>query len=144
MERIVLRVGWYGFMAIGTYAIYKHSPIWAAVYVIYALLGFALIVLPGLCAHCPYPSKHNTCLFLPPGLLNRFYPYQGPNMSRIGKFAVFTVMAGIVIMPHFWLLFELSTLLLFWLFGLPTLVAFPIHYCKRCRHFGCPMNKAAT
>ena len=144
MECIVMRIGWYGFMAVGTYGIYKQAPAWAVVYVVYALLGFALAVLPGLCAHCPYPSKYNTCLFLPPGLVNRFYPYKGPQMSSIGKLAVFSVMAGMVIMPNFWLVSDLPILVLFWLLGLPTLAVFPIHYCKRCRHENCLMNRAAS
>ena len=141
-ERAIMRIGWYGFMAVGTIGIYKQSPVWAMLYVAYSLLSFALVILPALCSHCPYPSKHGTCLFLPPGLLNRFYPYKGPQMSLAGKFAVFITMAGIVILPHFWLIKDLPMLLLFWCFGLPTLMAFPLHYCKHCRHFDCPMNKA--
>jgi hypothetical protein len=144
MERIVMRVGWYGFMAVGTYGIYKQAPAWAAVYVVFALLGFALVVLPGLCVHCPYPSKYNTCLFLPSGLVNRFYPYKGPEMSWIAKFSVFSVMAGMVIMPNFWLVSDLPILVFFWLLGLPTVAVFPLHYCKRCRHTDCPMNRAAS
>ncbi len=142
MERIIMRSGWYGFMAVGTYAIYKQAPVWAWVYVVYALLGFALVVLPGLCAHCPYPSKHSTCLFLPPAFMNRYYPYKGPQMSPAGKIAVLAVMAGMVIIPLFWLMADLPMLMLFLLLGLPTLAIFPMHYCKRCRHFDCPLNKA--
>ncbi len=142
MERITIRLGWYGFMIVGTFGIYKQSPAWAAVYVVGALLGFALVVLPGLCAHCPYPPKHATCLFLPPGFINRFYPYKGPQMSTAEKITVFTVMAGMVILPNFWLVSDIPVLLVFWLLGLPTLAAFPAHYCRRCRHFRCPMNKA--
>ena len=141
-ERIVMRTGWLAFTAIGTYGIYEAAPIWAALYVLYCLLGFALVVLPSLCAHCPYPYQRDTCLFLPPGILRRFYPYKGPKMSAVGKISVFAAMAGMVIIPNFWLAADLSLLLLFWLVALPTIAAFPIHYCKRCRNFDCPMNKA--
>jgi hypothetical protein len=141
-ERMIMKLGWYGFMAIGSYGIYKQSPVWAGVYVVCALLAFARVIMPGLCAHCPYPSRHDTCLFLPPSLLNRFYPYKGPQMSRAEKISVGVAMAGLVIMPTVWLITDLPLLILFGLFGLPTLAAFPVHYCKRCRHFDCPMNNA--
>ncbi|MGD9368888.1 MAG: hypothetical protein PVH87_24505 [Desulfobacteraceae bacterium] len=141
-ERIVMRTAWFGFMAIGAYGIYKAAPIWAVLYVLYSLLAFALVVLPALCAHCPYPYKRDTCLFLPPGILRRFYPYKGPKMSVAGKVGVLAAMAGMVIIPNFWLAADLALLLLFWLAALPTIAAFPLHYCKRCRNFDCPMNKA--
>jgi|GEM_PF-1529197 len=141
-ERLLMRIGWLGFMAIGTFGIYKQDPLWAWLYVAYGFLGFALVVLPNLCAHCPYPSKFSTCLFLPPGLVTKFYPYRGPEMTLGGKLAAFSAMAGMVIIPHFWLVKDGPLLSLFWLIGLPTVAAFPVHYCKKCRHFGCPMNKA--
>ncbi len=143
-ERIVMRLGWFGFMAVGAYGIYKQSPLWAGIYVACSALGFALVVLPGLCGHCPYPSKHGTCLFLPPGLINRFYPYKGPHMRKAVKGAVLVTMVGMVIMPNVWLVSDPPLLGLFWLLGVPTIAAFPMHYCRRCRHFGCPMNKVSA
>jgi hypothetical protein len=53
-------------------------------------------------------------------------------------------MAGMVIIPNFWLVADLSLLALFWLVALPFIAALPIHYCKRCRNFDCPMNKAES
>lgn len=142
-ERIILRLGWYGFMAVGTYGIFKQSPGWAAVYLLYSVLGFALVVLPGLCAHCPYPTRYGTCLFLPPGLLKRFYPYKGPHMCPASKIAVPSALVGMVLFPNIWLLSDPPLLIPFWLLGLPTVAVFPMHYCRRCRHFDCPLNKAA-
>lgn len=140
-ERITMRACYYGFIAVGTWAIFKQDPAWAAIYVLFSLAAFALVVLPGLCAHCPYPSKYSTCLFLPPGLVARLYPYKGPHMHPAAKIAVFAAMAAMVIMPQFWLLADLPMLVLFWLLAAPLLVRFPSHYCRRCRHFGCPMNR---
>jgi hypothetical protein len=143
-ERIVMRLGWYGFMAVGTCGVFKQSPGWAAVYLLYSVLSFALVVLPGLCAHCPYPSRYGTCLFLPPKLVNRFYPYKGPHMNPLSKIAVPIAMAGIVLLPNLWLVSDPLLLMLFWLLALPTLMVFPIYYCRRCRHVECPLNKAVA
>lgn len=142
-ERILVRLGWYGFMAVGTYGIYRQSPLWAVLYLAYSAAGFLWIVLPGLCAHCPYPSRFGTCLFLPPRLLNRFYPYKGPHMRPAAKLSVLMAMAGMLVIPNIWLVSDPPRLLLFWGLGLPVLAVFPLHYCRRCRHSGCFLNRAA-
>lgn len=141
-EKILMRTGWYGFTVVGTYAIYKQSPLWALAYIFYVIIGFALVVIPYLCAYCPYPYKLSTCLFMPSGLLRKFYAYRGPQPIMSGKIAACVIMAGTAIIPNFWLLNDIPLLIIFWLFGLPTLVAFPLHYCKHCRHVGCPLNRA--
>lgn len=143
-ERVIMRTAWAGFTAIGVWGIYRQDPLWSLLYLIYVLAGFGLVVLPGLCAHCPYPSQFSTCLFLPPGLVQRFYPYRGPRMSPLGKVAVLVVMAGMVVFPQFWLIHDPAVLALFWLTALPVIATFPLHYCRRCRHRGCPMNRVAN
>lgn len=142
-ERLIMRTAWFGFTAVGLWGIHRQDPLWALLYLVYVLAGFALVVLPALCAHCPYPSQYSTCLFLPPGLVQRFYPYGGPRMSLLGKVAVFIVMAGMLAFPQFWLVHDRGLLTLFWLLALPTVVAFPLHYCRHCRHKGCPMNRVS-
>jgi hypothetical protein len=79
---------------------------------------------------------------MPPALLKRFYPYKGPKMSKSGKVTAFVAMSGMVVIPQFWLIHDLPLLAFFWLLGLPVLAIFPFFYCKRCRHFSCPMNKS--
>jgi hypothetical protein len=130
-------------MAVGTWGIYLKSPLWSLFYLLYSIGGFTLVILPGLCAHCPYPYRFSTCLFFPLGLLKRYYPYKGPRMSRAEKIFVAVVMAGIFIFPQFWLLRQPGTLAVFWLLALPVLIVFPLYYCRRCRHVGCPMNRVA-
>jgi hypothetical protein len=143
-ERILMRAGWGGFMLTGFFGIYKQDPIWAWGYAVLGILGFLMLVIPFLCVHCPYPYHYSTCLFIPPGFLKRFYPYRGPKMSAFGKIAVFVVLACMVVLPNLWLVTDLPLLLLFWIFGLPTIASFPAYYCKQCRHTGCPMNSLAT
>lgn len=137
-----MRTGWFGFMAVGFLGIYRQAPLWAFFYAVFGVLGFALVVLPSLCAHCPYPAKYDTCLFLPPGLVRKLYRYRGPHMSLTGKTATLAALAGMVIIPLFWLANDVFLLSVFFLIGLPVIAAFPFFYCRRCRHAGCPMNRA--
>ncbi len=141
-EKLLMRTGWTGFMAVGAYGIYRQDPFWALLYVVFGILGFVLVVLPGLCAHCPYPYRYDTCLFQPPGLLKTVYSYKGPRMSLQAKIAVGATLGGMAIFPNYWLIQDQLVLLVFWIIALPVLLAFPLHYCTRCRHAGCPMNRA--
>ncbi len=140
-DKIIMQTGWNGFMIIGTYGIYKQNPLWALAYVAYIIIGYALIVMPWVCAHCPYPYKLSSCLFMPPGFLRKIYNYRESQPSAAGKLAAGAIMIGTVIIPNFWLFKDTSLLIVFWLFGLPTLLAFPLHYCKKCRHLECPANR---
>jgi len=140
-EKLIMRIGWFGFMAVGAIGMFRQDPLWAMLYVLCATAAFLLVVLPGLCAHCPYPSQFSTCLFLPAGLVKRFYPYRGPQMSPLGKIAVAAVMVAMVAVPQFWLIREPALLGVFWVLAVPLIAAFPLHYCRCCRHEGCPMNR---
>jgi type IV secretory pathway TrbL component len=65
-------------------------------------------------------------------------------MNPLSKIAVPIAMAGIVLLPNLWLVSDPLLLMLFWLLALPTLMVFPIYYCRRCRHVECPLNKAVA
>jgi hypothetical protein len=59
------------------------------------------------------------------------------------KLFVLIAMAGMLLIPNIWLVVDPLVLLFFWGFGLPSLAVFPLHYCRRCRHSGCPLNRVA-
>jgi hypothetical protein len=141
-DKLLMRTGWLGFMAVGAYGIYRQDPLWAFLYAAWGVLGFALVVLPFLCAHCPYPYRLSTCLFMPPQLLQRYYAYRGPQINTAKKIAAGAALASMAVLPQFWLVHDIPLLVIFWIVGTPVIAAFPLHYCNQCRHFGCPMNKA--
>ena len=141
-HRIIMQTGWYGFIAIGLAGVALQSQLWALIYFVFVIASFFFMVLPSLCSHCPYPEKHDTCLFLPPSLIRKFYPYRGPRMSRTESLTTLLGLAGIVIFPQAWLYHSPLLFIIFWAFCLPSIIAFPLYYCKRCRHEKCPMNNA--
>jgi hypothetical protein len=141
-DKFFMRIGWLGFMAVGAYGIYRQDPIGAFLYIAWGVLGFALVVLPFLCAYCPYPYQLSSCLFMPPQLVTRFYAPRGLPIPAGKKIAAGAALASMALIPQFWLFRDIPLLLLFWLIAAPVIAAFPLHYCSRCRHSGCPMNRA--
>lgn len=143
-HRLVMRTGWYGFIAIGLVGISLQNLFWAGAYVLLVFVGFGLAVLPSVCSHCPYPVKYDSCLFVPPIVVRKFYPYRGPKVSRLGSIYAVSAIAAIIAFPQAWLMDNTLLLFLFWVFCLPSIAAFPLFYCKRCRHTGCPLNATGS
>ena len=61
-------------------------------------------------------------------------------MTLLDRAAFVCIMIGLVAIPQYWLVSNVPLLVLFWIACLPVLAIFPCHYCRRCRHFGCPFN----
>jgi hypothetical protein len=141
LEKTLMQVSFYGVVLVGVLAIGQQSPPWAAGYSGFMVIGMLFFVGPGLCAHCPYPTYYGDCLFLPTGFVNRFYPYSGPVMNTFEKISITVVLLGTVLAPHPWLIKAPVWLIPFWVFALPFLLVTPVYYCRRCRHFGCPLNR---
>ncbi len=138
-ERVLMRIGFYGFIIIGAYGIFLHSIPWGVAYSGYAVCG-SLAILYSLCAHCPYPHKLSTCLFLPTSVVKALFHYRPEPMSRLDKVVMTVSMAGLVVIPQYWLIKEPLVLAVFWLFCAPVFVVIPLSYCRRCRHTDCPFN----
>lgn len=138
-------IAWTGFFVppvIGLYCIFRVSFFWAVVYGFLAALAFMGGVLPRLCAHCPYPYKHKDCLGLPAGLVPRLFKYKGASMTQSDKVVLLIALAALFLFPQYWLLRNTPLLIAYWAAAVPMLLMIPLHICPRCRHTGCPLNRA--
>jgi len=72
--------------------------------------------------------------------LKKLYTFRSERMSILDKIGWIIMMAGLVMIPQYWLLENHVVLTIFWILGLPTLVSISFYYCRRCRHFDCPFN----
>ena len=139
-EKVLIRGGFYVFMVIGAVGIYVKSLVWGMIYTGFAIFGLLGVVLYSLCSHCPYPYVYSDCLFLPHGWIRKWFKYRPTPMSLSDKTGFILITLGLVVIPQYWLASNVTLLILFWMACLPVLILFPFHYCRRCRHFGCPFN----
>lgn len=140
-HKVLLRLLFAGFLVVGGVAVFSQSVPWGWAYVAAVAVAQGLLVLPFLCRHCPYPSQHNDCLFLPAGIMRRLVGYGGPRISLGGKVLL---LAGLIItlgFPQYWLASRPLLLALYWALALVFGAFFPLHLCRRCRHLGCPANR---
>lgn len=140
-EKILMRMGFYGFIIIGAYGIYSESVPWGLLYTVFVIFGLSVLLSYCLCAHCPYPYKYSDCLFMPLALINK-YKFRSRPMSTLDKIGFIVMMVGVVVIPQYWLLKNSTILIIFWIFYLPTFAGFLFYECRRCRHFDCPFNLA--
>jgi len=143
LEKILLRVGFYGFMIIGAYGIYSNSIVWGLIYTGFVIFGSKFGLLYFLCSHCPYPYKHSDCLFVPSSLIKKQYEFRSDKMSVLDNIGFVAIMAGFIVIPQYWLFKNYTILILFWILCLPTLASFPFYLCRRCQHFDCPFNSVS-
>ena len=87
-HKIAMRFLMIAFIVVGAYAVFLHNWAWGWIYVAVVVLGQAILVLPNLCAHCPYPHEHNDCLLIPAGVVRKLIPYRGPEIGRGGRLAM--------------------------------------------------------
>jgi len=145
-EKILMGTGFYGFVLIGIFGIALESVVWALGYAGFAVFGVLVLFGLGICSHCPYIFEEYTdCLFPPWGKVYRkFYRFRSFTLSSTDKILFLTMMIGIVVIPQYWLVKNPWVLGLFWVFCAPTIAGFALYECRRCQHFGCPFNRAAS
>lgn len=141
-EKTLARIGFYGLISVGAYAIYSRNPVWCILYLCFALVGNLFVVYSFLCAYCPYPFKYSDCLFFPYQAVSNVVSEREGQITPRKRLGFVLVMAGLVLIPQYWLLSSHILLVLFWILALPLLLAFPFYYCRRCRHERCGFNRA--
>ncbi len=139
LEKTIMRMSFYGFIIVGAYGICMESFAWGMAYISFAIFGLTFVVLFCLCAHCPYPYKHSTCLFLPFEWVKKLYRYRSDRMGVLDKIGWITMILSLTLIPQCFLIRNLQLLALFWFSYIPMLL-FPFYYCRRCRHIHCPLN----
>ena len=141
-EKALARIGFYGMISVGALAIYSRSPVWGILYLCFALVGNLFVVYSFLCAYCPYPFKYSDCLFFPYQVVSRVVSERKGQITPGKRRGFVLVMAGLVLIPQYWLFSSPGLLVLFWILALPLLMVFPLYYCRRCRHEKCGFNRA--
>lgn len=143
-EKLGIRGGLAGVVAIGAIGIYLESPAVAIAYLALGLVGGVLVIYDFLCVYCPYPYEYSDCLFFPRQLLTMVVNRRTGKIGAVRK-ALLVLTAGVlVLIPQYWLWGHWGLLAGFWALAVPLGLAFPIYYCPRCRHGACAMNRGSA
>ena len=114
-EKIVLRGLLYGVLVIGTIGILVKNITWGCVYAVMSLCVMVAVVLPLLCARCPYPFLYGDCLFMPNNWVKRFWNYKTTPMSSLEITLLTVSLLALVALPQVWLIRQWILFGLFWL-----------------------------
>ena len=141
VDKILMRLGFYGFLLVAIAAIFRASPMWAIIYLAFSGAAALLVVYNLLCVYCPYPYEYATCLFFPHFIVSKVAKRRPGSMGRIDTIGVSVATIVLLAYPQYWLYRDVRFAVAFWALALPTLVAIPIRYCRRCRHRACTFNR---
>lgn len=142
-HKAIMRLLLAAVVAVAAWAVFRQGGAWGWAYLAAVALGQGLLVLPALCGHCPYPHQFNDCLLAPPALM-RLLPYRGSTLRPWEKLAIALGLLPTIVMPLPWLARDPWLLALFVALTPPFVLYFPLYMCKRCRHAGCPANRAGA
>jgi len=142
-EKLLVRCGLAALLCVGTIGIWRESPAAAVGYLLFALVGGLLVVYDFLCIYCPYPYKYSDCLFFPHQLLTRLVRRRASRIHWSRKALFLATGGGLVLIPQYWLWGHWALLIGFWTLAGGLGLAFALHFCRRCRHGTCPLNRAA-
>jgi hypothetical protein len=141
-EKLLARGLVAGMIGVGAVGVWVASPGAAAGYLAFAAAGGLLVVYDLLCVYCPYPYQHADCLFFPYPLVSRVVGQRAGTIGPVRKLLLVVVCAGLVLIPQLWLWGNWPLFAAFWLLAAALGPAFPLYYCRRCRHVRCPLNAA--
>ena len=143
-EKLLVRGGSAGFVAIGAVGIYLDNPTVAAGYLLFAAVAGLLVIYDFFCVYCPYPYTYSDCLFFPHQLLSAVVKRRRGKIHWVRKALLVLTAAGLVLIPQYWLLHRWELLAGFWVVAVPLGLAFPLYFCGRCRHGQCPMSGVSS
>ena len=140
-EKIFMRLGFFGFIFVAAAAVYRGTLPGAVLYLALGGIIALLVVYRFLCVLCPYPYEYATCLFFPHFIVSKVAKRRPGSMGRIDTIGVSVATIVLLAYPQYWLYRDVRFAVAFWALALPTLVAIPIRYCRRCRHRACTFNR---
>jgi hypothetical protein len=133
-----MRICLYGFFATGILGVFLESTGWGIAYLLFmAFMGW--IVLSCFCSHCPYPYESKTCLAMPFQVVHLF-SFKDRPLSGLEKTLFISVLTIAMLFPQYFLFQQIPLLVIYWIFCLPTCIAFPAYFCRRCRFVNCPFS----
>lgn len=141
-DKLLARGGLAALLCIGTIGIYRESLVATAGYLLFALVGGLLLVYDFLCVYCPYPYEYSDCLFFPHHFLTGVVGRRTGRIHWSRKTLFLATVAGVVLIPQYWLWGSWGLLAGFWTLAATIGLAFSLHYCGRCRHGRCALHQA--
>jgi hypothetical protein len=125
-------------------AIYRHSPAWTLVFLIFSA-GMVALLLKFFCTRCPHYTREGTslkCIFF--WNLPKFFTPRGGHYDKIDLAVTVLAAAAVAVFPLYWLLKEPGLLIIYVLSAAGFGAAIYRNECERCINSACPMNRAAA
>jgi hypothetical protein len=143
-EKILNRIGFFGALTMGAVAVFMESIGFGFIYVVVVIIGTILITRVFFCAYCPYPNRHETCLFFPYDIVRQKNPHAHKKTNIFDRLGTAVTLVIFIGFPQFWLWKHPVLLTFFWILTITIATNTHRHYCTRCRYLHCPLNRTVS
>ncbi len=145
-EKLYAQTSFIAMGVLGSVGILLEDPIWIAPYILIYWYGIPGIVMRHLnCPRCPHLHEFGDCLQFPPSLTmalvrrRKVHPF-----GKLEKGTFYAIFLLIPAYPIFWLLSNGPLLVGFLSMAALWYAGQLLYFCRRCRVFSCPFNRAAA
>ncbi len=142
-QRITLQGSWFIIIILGNIGLFNYNLIFGTIYLSFSIITTFFLLSITLCRHCPYPCKYDSCLFMSPKIVKKYFKYISPNMNIFEKIVFVIIFLGIGLIPIYWLF--ISNIFIFIPFIILVIYLYTymfVYLCTKCYHYSCPFNRA--
>ena len=143
-EKIVAAIPFNSTILIGAYGLYLVSWVLTAINLAFCYIGILAMMRYTICPRCPHLLQDNDCLNMPAPLVKKLIAKnrKGP-LNNCEKMLHRTVNYGILIIPVYWLIPNISLLIPFIALYFIGQATFVFHFCRHCKNEVCIQNRNA-
>lgn len=140
-EKLIVRSSFFVGVAIGAYGMWLANAWLAVGYLLYAAVGYSLLMRYTVCSRCPHVLVANDCLFIPASLVRAFVAKRTGELLGWEKGILLCAVIGTAGLPLYWLLSDITLLSVYLLSTIGCFVVLYLRMCKRkCQVVVCPLN----
>ena len=142
-QRITLQGSWFLIIILGSIGLFNFNFIFGVFYLSFSIITSCFLLSITLCRHCPYPCKYDSCLFMSPKTINKYFKNVSPNMNIFEKIIFVIIFLGIGLIPIYWLFISNKFIFIPFIIFVINLYTYMFGYlCTKCYHYSCPFNIA--
>ena len=142
-EKVWAQLSFWVMGVAGTIGIVLADWPWVFPYIVICWYGIPGIIMRHLnCPRCPHLHVHGDCLQAPASLTKWLIKKRKATpFSNSERFLFLAIFVLLPTYPLFWLVSHTGLLVVFVIAATAWYLGQYLHFCKRCRVYGCPFNR---
>lgn len=140
-EKLIMRTIFVLSVVLGAYGIGRTSPLSAAAYAAFALVGYFMLMRHTVCSRCPHLHVADDCLFVPASLVKKHVILKKGPLGTGELIIILVAILGTAGIPIYWLAADTTLLMVYLALNAGYVLGLVGRICKKCQVEVCPLNR---